>query len=167
MYTTSKLIIEDCTRLTFHELQYAYPSLEADLLRSGLHGHNFWKDVQDFKWIKKERSPNFTLVFDGKEQAPEAAEQPVFHNPAHAVSAHVVKAEEPAKTMVQEKLGVVEEQRVVINSDKFELPKPFAQYDAHAAEMKKEAEKPVVVAEVAKPEPAKKVVDDDEDIDEL
>lgn len=80
VYTTSKLIIEDCSRLTFHELQYEYEGIEADIKSSGLHGYNFWKDVQDFKWIKKERSPNFCLVFDGKEQAAEVDESaPVFN----------------------------------------------------------------------------------------
>lgn len=80
VYTTSKLIIEDCSRLTFHELQYTYRNLENDLEKAGLHGHNYWKDVQDFKWIKKEKSPNFCLVFDGKEQAPEEeTSAPIFN----------------------------------------------------------------------------------------
>lgn len=80
VYTTSKLIIEDCSRLSFHELQYTYDQLAADIKETGLQGYNFWKDVQDFKWIKKERSPNFCLVFDGKEEAPEVTDAtPVFN----------------------------------------------------------------------------------------
>lgn len=169
MYTTSKLIIEDCTRLSFHELQYEYPGIENDIKRSGLQGHNFWKDVQDFKWIKKEQSPNFRLIFDGKEQAPEEELQPVFHNPTHAVPAQVLKHEEPVKPISQAKPQHSEEPRTIINSDKFELPKHNPQFEYQQAEvLKKETEKPKQVQapvkeEVKKPE----TQDEDDEIDEL
>lgn len=82
VYTTSRLIIEDCTRLKFHQLQYEYPELQKDLELANLNkGTNLWKEVQDFKWIKKEKSPNFELVYDGKEQAPAAEEKAVMYNP--------------------------------------------------------------------------------------
>lgn len=76
VHTTSRLIIEDCKRLSFHESRYSYPGIEADLQKAGLQGINLWKEVQDFKWIKTERSPNFCLVFDGQEKAPEEEVKP-------------------------------------------------------------------------------------------
>ena len=166
MYTTSKLIIEDCTRLVFHELQYEYPALAADVKKSGLQGHNFWKEVQDFKWIKKERSPNFTLVFDGKEKAPEEEDQPVFHNPTHSVPAQIIKLEEPAKAAVNH-LAPVEEHRTIINSDNFELPKHVQHTDHHFTETKTETDKPKPQAEKPRAELVKPAVNDDDDIDEL
>lgn len=82
VYTTSRLIIEDCTKLRFHELQYDYPGLERDLESANLQkDHNLWKEVQDFRWIKKEKSPNFALIFDGKEQEPANIEKAVMYNP--------------------------------------------------------------------------------------
>lgn len=82
VHTTSRLIIEDCTRLKFHELQYDYPGLQKDFELANLNkATNLWKEVQDFKWIKKEKSPNFELVFDGKEQVPIAEEKAVMYNP--------------------------------------------------------------------------------------
>lgn len=92
VYTTSKLIIEDCSRLKFHELQYTYDRLHEDIKESGLSGHNFWKEVQDFKWIKKERSPNFCLVFDGREQAPEINDATPVFNLAPKVKQETVAA---------------------------------------------------------------------------
>jgi hypothetical protein len=80
VYTTSKLIIEDCSRVFFHELQHQYEGLERDLEVAQLKGTNLWKEVQDFKWIKVEKSPNFSLVYDGKEKEPEQEAMPVIHN---------------------------------------------------------------------------------------
>lgn len=150
----------------FHELQYEYPGLPEDIKRSGLQGHNFWKEVQDFKWIKKEKSPNFSLVFDGKEKAPEEEEQPVFHNPTHSVPAQIIKLEEPSKAAVH--CAPVEETRTIINSDNFELPKQVQYGTHHITETKAEPEKPKPEPEKPKAEPVKPAEnDDDDDIDEL
>ena len=169
VYTTSKLIIEDCSRLAFHEVQYQYPNIQNDIKKSGLQGHNFWKDVQDFKWIKKERSPNFVLVFDGKEQAPEEIVQPVFHNPTHIVPAQVTKIEEPQRPVENASNTPTEETRVIISSDKIELPKSLLKLDNyHTEDQKPEAIKLVQPLVPTKIEPAAATVqDENEDIDEL
>lgn len=76
VYTTSKLIIEDCTRLKFAEWlnnknfvpdkEYGdvkYDNFEAHFRLSKLGVlENLWREVQDFKWIKQEKSPNFELL---------------------------------------------------------------------------------------------------------
>lgn len=85
----------------FHEQRYSYPKYEADLSKSGLRGANLWKEVQDFKWIRKEKSPNFTLIFDGKEQAPVEEQASVIYNPTNAAPAHYSKPEDVVKTQKQ------------------------------------------------------------------
>jgi hypothetical protein len=138
--------------------------LQEDFQKSGLKGYNYWKDVQDFKWIKKEKSPHFKLIFDGKEQVPEEEEQPVFHNPTHAVPAQVLKQEEPKPAPVA-KPAAVEEPRTIINSDKFEMPKQTIQTETLQSPpvSKPEPERPATKPEPEKPAAA----DDDDEIDEL
>lgn len=60
VFISSKLIIEGTQRVKFRE--YNGCSSE-DMDKSGFTGKtNFWKDVQDFNWIKQDQSPNFELI---------------------------------------------------------------------------------------------------------
>lgn len=148
-------------------MQYEYPAIQEDLKKSGLYGHNYWKEVQDFKWIKKEKSPNFTLVFDGKEKAPEEEQQPVFHNPVNMVPSQITKIEE-SKPAVQPKLETIQEPRTIINSDKFELPiTSYHNENQHQIDSKPEPEPTKPKVEPPKPTQAPVVANDDDDIDEL
>lgn len=148
-------------------MQYEYPAIQEDLKKSGLYGHNYWKEVQDFKWIKKEKSPNFTLVFDGKEKAPEEEQQPVFHNPINMVPSQITKIEE-SKPAVQPKLETIQEPRTIINSDKFELPiTSYHNENQHQIDSKPEPEPTKTKVEPPKPTQAPVVANDDDDIDEL
>ena len=72
VYTTSQLIIEDCDRVKFAEWrvfekgedQEQSKDLVEAMHRCGFKedGKNFWAEVQDFNWIKQEKSPHFELV---------------------------------------------------------------------------------------------------------
>ena len=76
VYTTSKLIIEGCKRLEFSEWltdrkfikddgygSTNYANFDRHFEISGLNKiENLWREVQDFHWIKQEKSPNFVLL---------------------------------------------------------------------------------------------------------
>lgn len=76
VYTTSRLIIEGCTRLKFSEWlkdkkftpdegygEGTYENFDKHFEISGLcKKENLWREVQDFHWIKQEKSPNFELL---------------------------------------------------------------------------------------------------------
>ena len=38
-----------------------------DFEKSGLRDNNLWDQVQDFDWIKQEKSPNFELIYEGQD----------------------------------------------------------------------------------------------------
>lgn len=76
VYTTSRLIIEGCSRLKFAEWlkdkkfipdegygEEGYANFDQHFETSGLgKKENLWREVQDFHWIKQEKSPNFELL---------------------------------------------------------------------------------------------------------
>ena len=176
IYTTSRLIIEDCSRVSFHEVQHKYEELPQHIAKSGLKGANLWKEVQDFKWIKKERSPNFVLVFDGEEKAPvQEIEEPEVRAPIvqeNKVS-EVRKEDQKAPNITPppaQPILATEEHPVLPNSlqkPKQEPIKPVHQIVEPIPQKKSsETAKPIVVEKepVKKNEEPKK---DDEDIDEI
>jgi len=60
---SSNPIIEDCTSLMFSPLRITYKTLDQNLTSAGLSKErNKWNAVLDFKWHKKEKSPNFDYV---------------------------------------------------------------------------------------------------------
>ena len=63
IFASSKPIIENCTELKFAKHRFEYSGLEEDLKNSGLKDkENLYEQVQDFNWLKTEKSPNFEIV---------------------------------------------------------------------------------------------------------
>jgi tubulin-specific chaperone C len=174
VYTTSRLIIEDCTKVKFHELQYDYPELQSDLEAANLsRGNNLWKEVQDFKWIKKERSPNFQLIFDGKEQAPKAEENAVMYNPVVPIAPVPGK---PVKQAAQsQESGIAEPKVQAAQGMREDVAKVKVQSTGQVqgsggvGVVAKQQPTEAVVAQAAATEPTKAAAPtvDDEDIDEI
>ena len=58
----SNPIIENSKENTFHPLKIKYDEYENNLKKSGLNEqNNKWSEVQDFQWLKKDKSPNFEI----------------------------------------------------------------------------------------------------------
>jgi len=63
---SSNPIIEDCSGLLFSPLGIGYQKLEQNLSSASLSKErNKWNAVLDFKWHKKEKSPNFDYLDHG------------------------------------------------------------------------------------------------------
>lgn len=61
LYCTSRPIIEDCKNIRFAEI----PPTIIDLLHSSLEtapSANLWDQIDDFKWLKAEQSPNWSIL---------------------------------------------------------------------------------------------------------
>jgi len=68
---SSNPIIEDCTNLIFSSLNVTYKDLDQNLTSAGLtKERNKWNAVLDFKWHKKEKSPNFDYIDQDVNTAP-------------------------------------------------------------------------------------------------
>jgi len=60
---SSNPIIEDCSNLVFSPLNVKYNDLDQNLTSASLtKERNKWNAVLDFKWHKKEKSPNFEYI---------------------------------------------------------------------------------------------------------
>ena len=58
--TNSNPIIEHSTDNIFHPLKIKYEGFDSNLKISGVDiNKNNWDQVQDFQWLKKDKSPNF------------------------------------------------------------------------------------------------------------
>ena len=58
----SNPIIEHSTENAFHPLKIEYEGYKDNLKISGIDvNNNKWNQVQDFQWLKKEKSPNFEI----------------------------------------------------------------------------------------------------------
>jgi len=63
LFATSKPIIEFSTDLVFGKYDYTYDKFDEDWKASGFEGReNLYYDVQDFNWLKHEKSPNFKVI---------------------------------------------------------------------------------------------------------
>ena len=59
----SRPIIENCTGLQFGQYKLKFPSLDELLERCGLlNNANLWDQVDDFKWLRKQHSPNWSIL---------------------------------------------------------------------------------------------------------
>lgn len=58
----SRPIMEYCTRLRFAPYQLHYEGLQQQLVAAGLAGasHDMWKSVDDFGWLRVQKSPNWS-----------------------------------------------------------------------------------------------------------
>lgn len=54
-------IVESVSASGFAPYNFTYPDREAQLIEAGL-TENQWNDVQDFKWLKQEKSPNWHVI---------------------------------------------------------------------------------------------------------
>ena len=78
VHTVSGPIIEDCDRLRFAPWGLTYPGWEEQFVEAGLRskeeggeggregGRNAWKEVKDFKWLRAQQSPHWSVVPEGE-----------------------------------------------------------------------------------------------------
>ena len=60
--TNSNPIIEHSKENVFHPLKIKYEGFENNLKKSGIDVNNTnWNKIQDFQWLKKDKSPNFNV----------------------------------------------------------------------------------------------------------
>ena len=60
--TNSNPIIEHSNENVFHPLKIKYEGFENNLKKSGIDvNNNNWNKIQDFQWLKKDKSPNFNV----------------------------------------------------------------------------------------------------------
>jgi len=63
LHVTSKPIIEDCSELGFAPYINTEPEVLAQFGEAGLDvTANFWDQVEDFKWLKQTKSPNWEIL---------------------------------------------------------------------------------------------------------
>ena len=63
LHALSHPIIEDCTKLYFAPYLLDYPELEAQMQKSNLlRKSSMWKEVNDFKWLRIQQSPNWSIL---------------------------------------------------------------------------------------------------------
>jgi tubulin-specific chaperone C len=60
LLTSSRPIIEDCSRIRFSPLPTLYRTEEDDLVQDQ------WREVDDFKWLRAEPSPNWSVLEEQK-----------------------------------------------------------------------------------------------------
>mmetsp|Transcript_1182 Transcript_1182/g.2878 ORF Transcript_1182/g.2878 Transcript_1182/m.2878 type:complete len:315 (+) Transcript_1182:12-956(+) len=61
VFTGTGPIVESVSNAGFAPYNFTYDGAEAHLAEAGL-VDNKWDDVQDFKWLKKEKSPNWSVI---------------------------------------------------------------------------------------------------------
>ena len=84
VHTVSGPIIEDCDRLRFAPWALTYPGWEEQFVEAGLGGkgkggreggRNAWKEVKDFKWLRAQQSPHWSVVPEGERVREEVVEE--------------------------------------------------------------------------------------------
>lgn len=76
VHTVSGPIIEDCDKLMFAPFVLVYEGVEGDMKESGLAGtRNTWQDVKDFKWLRAQQSPHWSVVPEGERVVVERVEK--------------------------------------------------------------------------------------------
>lgn len=75
VHTVSGPIIEDCDKLRFAPFVLVYEGVEGDMKESGLAGtRNTWQEVKDFKWLRAQQSPHWSVVPEGERVVVERVE---------------------------------------------------------------------------------------------
>jgi hypothetical protein len=67
LHVLSRPIIEHCSELRFAPYLLSYPALRAQIAQAGLEkkeAADMWKDVDDFRWLRQQQSPNWALLAD-------------------------------------------------------------------------------------------------------
>ena len=64
----SNPIIEHSKDNIFYPLKIKYPKYEENIQKCGIDvNNNKWNEIQDFQWLKKEKSPNFEVNDNNEE----------------------------------------------------------------------------------------------------
>jgi hypothetical protein len=66
-------IVEDCSGLRFAPYALEYPGLEQELKDADLSQEacgEMWTQVQDFKWLRQQQSPNWCILPEGDRVKP-------------------------------------------------------------------------------------------------
>jgi len=65
LHILSRPILEHCSGLRFSPYLLSYPSLQSHLEEAGLNRQDAkenWKDVDDFRWLRQQQSPNWSIL---------------------------------------------------------------------------------------------------------
>lgn len=62
VFVATNPIVESVARVRFSPFLFKYEGLEGHMKDCGLMGRNLWDQVQDFKWLKQEKSPNWGTI---------------------------------------------------------------------------------------------------------
>lgn len=66
-------IIEDCSGLRFAPCALVYPGIEEELEAADMSEvacADLWSKVQDFKWLKVQQSPNWSIMPESERETP-------------------------------------------------------------------------------------------------
>ena len=79
IHTSSRPIIEYCTGLRFGPYMLQYKQLREDVNTSKIPWTNIekWREVDDFRWLRKQQSPNWALLQEAAAWAKARRENPV------------------------------------------------------------------------------------------
>jgi hypothetical protein len=64
VHVGSNPIVENVSAAGFAPYNVEFPGIEQLMTAAGLTSKNLWENVQDFKWHKAERSPNWYVITD-------------------------------------------------------------------------------------------------------
>lgn len=63
MIAKSAPIIEHCSEVRFGKYKCVYKGLKQHQIESHLFEiKNLWNDVQDFRWLREDQSPNWSVI---------------------------------------------------------------------------------------------------------
>jgi hypothetical protein len=66
IFAATNPIVESVSRVRFAPFLLKYAGNEQHLEHCGLNSRNLWDQVQDFKWLKQEKSPNWEVIEEGQ-----------------------------------------------------------------------------------------------------
>ena len=71
VFAATNPIVESVVRVRFAPFLFGYEGVERHMRECGLIGQNTWDQVQDFKWLKQERSPNWSIMEESERKPKE------------------------------------------------------------------------------------------------
>lgn len=72
IFVATNPIVESVNRVRFSPFLFRYDGIDTHMKDCKLDGRNFWDQVQDFKWLKQEKSPNWGVLDVDDRKAVEA-----------------------------------------------------------------------------------------------
>ena len=64
VHTTTLPIVESVKDVGFAPYNFRYKDIDEHFESAGLNSKNNWDQVKDFKWLKKEPSPNWQIILE-------------------------------------------------------------------------------------------------------